>query len=281
MCFTDINVRNIDMNEVFIDAPVFDDDLPFRIELAGISYCDGSYCIKRTKSDVCCIEYVISGEGTICTDGRRLKASAGDTYFLHPGEDHYYYSDSQNPWVKIWFNAKGPLIDSLAELYGIGKTVLFRCDSEAYIEKIHRALSDKNLTAKEISDKVSLYFHQLVQFLSNSSRPVKQGRTEAEIIKNYIDTNLYSKIETKQLAALIHRCKEQTIRLFKKEYGITPYDYYMENRIKKAEYLIKNTLFSVKEIAFKLGFCDEHYFSGVFKKKTGLTPSEFRKWQKK
>lgn len=277
MNFPDKKVRNIDMMEIFIDAPVFDDNLPFSIELAGISYCDGSYEIRRAKSDICCIEYVMRGIGTIHTSGQKFTACEGDTYFLHPGEDHYYYSDAENPWVKIWFNAKGPLIDALSEAYGISKTVIFRCNSEALIEKMHKTLSDKSLTVKEISARVSILFHELLQLLASKAQPTEKRPTEAAIIKNYIDKNIYEKLAMKDLASLIHKCEEQTIRIFKNEYGLTPYDYYMGARIKKAEYLLKNTLFSVKEIAFKLGFCDEHYFSGIFKKRTGLSPTDYKR----
>jgi YesN/AraC family two-component response regulator len=44
-----------------------------------------------------------------------------------------------------------------------------------------------------------------------------------------------------------------------------------------AKSLLQNTSLSAKEIAFRLGFSDEHYFSNFFKKRTGMRPVEYKK----
>ena len=84
-------------------------------------------------------------------------------------------------------------------------------------------------------------------------------------------------MSTESLAASIYKSPSQAIRIFKKKYGVTPYDYYVNIRIKKAVSLLKNTRLSIKEISYRLCFCDEHYFSNLFKKKTGKSPREYRK----
>ena len=260
--------------EEFINIPVFDEDLPFRVELAGISYCSGTYKIERKKSDIMCIEYILSGCGTIKTSKETFYPAQGDSYFLLPGEDHFYYSDAEDPWVKIWINVSGPLIDALVDVYRLRETTVIRCNSMPYIEKIHKLMENSDLQPKETALKSAIYFHELLQFLADNKEKV--ASTPAETIKNYIDKNVYSPITIDELSKIIYKSPAQTIRIFKKAYGMTPYEYYMDNRIKKAIQLLKNTTFSVKEIAFELGFGDEHYFSGVIRKKTGKKPTDFR-----
>lgn len=262
------------MYEDFINIQVFDKNMPLSVDLAGISYCDGSYRIERKKTEILCVEYVIAGGGTVKTRGKTFYPKAGDTYLLIPGEDHIYYSDSENPWVKIWINASGRLIEPIIDIYGLRDNTVFNCNSRQYIEKIHKLVGNKELSSNEIADKAAIYFHELMQFLSAYKDKKEYG--PAQIIKEYIDKSIYSPLTIDELSGLIYKSPAQTIRIFKKQYGLTPYDYYMEGRMKKAVQMLESTSYSVKEIAFRLGFGDEHYFSGIFKKKTGKKPTDYR-----
>lgn len=267
------------MREEFIQIPVTDPNLPFSITLAGISYCDGTYKIVRKNSKIACIEYIIKGSGTININGKVYYPKEGESYFLPQGTDHEYFSSSDDPWEKVWVNVSGELVSTLAKIYRIDKHILFDCDASLYILRMHEILKNTTLLPDEAMKKCLVYFLELVQFLSQNN---KQGQisvpANAQLLKNYIDSNIYSQITIDDLAKLIFKSKSQTIRIFKSAFGVSPYDYYMDNRIKKAVYLLENTAFSIKEIAFKLGFCDTHYFSSLFKKKTGKSPRDYRKY---
>jgi two-component system response regulator YesN len=64
--------------------------------------------------------------------------------------------------------------------------------------------------------------------------------------------------------------------LFKKEEGISLTDYIVNVRINKAMEYLRDPQFTVYEVATKTGFNDEKYFSKVFKKKVGVTPTEYK-----
>lgn len=264
------------MNETFLDIPVFDKSSPFYVSLTGTTFPDKNYRIYRQKSEVSCLEYIISGAGTVKINGKTYFPKQGDTYFLISGQDHEYYSDAAEPWEKIWFNAHGPLIRALAEIYGISNTVLFHCNSLPYIQKMQEILTDKFSTPEQVAAKTSICFHELLIFLSKSKEPLGNISHEAELLKNFIDTNIHCNISVNDLAGLIFRSPAQTIRIFKKYYGITPYEYHMRNKIDRAIILLSNTNYSVKEIAYQLGFCDEHYFSNIFRKKTKKKPTDYK-----
>jgi transcriptional regulator GlxA family with amidase domain len=64
--------------------------------------------------------------------------------------------------------------------------------------------------------------------------------------------------------------------MFRLYTGVAPHKYFMELKIMRAKELLLATDKSIKEISFELGFQSIHYFSRIFKNKTGVSPSEFR-----
>lgn len=65
-------------------------------------------------------------------------------------------------------------------------------------------------------------------------------------------------------------------RIFTDFWHVSPLDYMIEQRISQAKSLLRNTNFSLKEIANSTGYSDRFYFSRQFKEKTGTTPGEYR-----
>ena len=67
------------------------------------------------------------------------------------------------------------------------------------------------------------------------------------------------------------------IRNFKLYTGITPKQYILKKRIYNAEALLQNTQYNINEIAQIIGYDNPLYFSRVFQKTKGISPSEYRK----
>ena len=289
------------MTEEYIDPPVSEKNQYFSIVLAGITRCNDpnypddetkkfpffrgdyhvfhkkNYYIHRKKSAIASIEFILSGGGTVKINGKEFHPVKNDTLFLKMGEEQEFYSNGDEPWVKIWFSVTGRLVKSLIEAYGLGEQTIFQCNIKPYIDHVHSLLCDKKLTPEEIQNKVALCFHEALQVMSDSIESLGNASLDAETIKHYIDMNVYSVVTLDQLSKLIFRSPAQTNRVFKQRYNMTPYNYYNKARISAAISLLKNTNITVREIAAKLQFSDEHYFSYFFKKKTGKRPTDFRK----
>jgi two-component system response regulator YesN len=79
-----------------------------------------------------------------------------------------------------------------------------------------------------------------------------------------------------EVAAHVNVSASHFSAVFSRETGETFKEYLTGVRIKKAKELLKTTSLKTFEIAYQVGYKDPHYFSAVFKKQTGLSPSEFR-----
>ncbi|MBQ8296476.1 MAG: helix-turn-helix domain-containing protein [Ruminococcus sp.] len=91
----------------------------------------------------------------------------------------------------------------------------------------------------------------------------------------YIENNYCSSITTEELARMTGYSERQFLRLFKAAFSAAPKLYIASLRIKKAQQLLRSTEMSIGEIAWSCGYDDHNYFSRIFKKHTGMTPSEY------
>lgn len=94
--------------------------------------------------------------------------------------------------------------------------------------------------------------------------------------KNYLNTNFDKAINLDMLAHLLFSSKYHLIRVFKKYYGVTPRQYLIDKRIEKAKLFLK-TGKSVSDTCYTVGFESIHSFSTLFKAKTGMPPSQYRR----
>jgi len=92
----------------------------------------------------------------------------------------------------------------------------------------------------------------------------------------YMHQNYARPLARWEIAEAIGVSENYFSRLFKQELDLSPWDYLNRFRVSQAKELLRRTDGSVKCIAGQVGFKDQKYFSRVFHKLTGLSPSEFR-----
>ncbi|MNI59062.1 HTH-type transcriptional activator Btr [compost metagenome] len=107
------------------------------------------------------------------------------------------------------------------------------------------------------------------------NRRSKLSRTSA-LCQNYIFNHLYEELTLSKLAGVAGLNASYLSQLFKKETGLAVSDYIQRERIEEAKRLMEWPGISLSDIATRLHFNDQSYFTKVFKKYTGITPKQFR-----
>lgn len=92
----------------------------------------------------------------------------------------------------------------------------------------------------------------------------------------YIDAHPGETCSAEELAKSIHLSASQFKRKFKKYMDIPPHDYIIRQKIQSAREMMQYTFLSITEIANELGFSSSQHFASVFRKYTGMSPSEYR-----
>lgn len=263
------------MREDIVYIHEYDGKTPVDITCAGISYCDGSYYIARRGTSQMVLEYVVHGKGVLVIDGEHYYPETGDVYIVPPNSDHYYASDRDEPWEKMWFNVNGTLLPDLLAAYGLTDSVLLKaCPFRELFEEGLRELKESVLKPEILSARIIV---PLIAALGRFAGESRQKATPADEVHRYIfGLRPGASLKSENLHRKSGRSASQTIRIFKKEFGTTPYASFLDRKIKTAKYLLKSTSSPIKEIALSLGWDNPCYFARIFKRKTNMTPTGYR-----
>lgn len=130
---------------------------------------------------------------------------------------------------------------------------------------------------KELIIKILQY-----DFLSSSpvaSTPMQQ-RFENEVLNEiiiYINDNIYEQMTIEEICLKFSISRSSLQTLFKNNLGVAPKQYISDLKLKKSKLLIKESVYTISEIASMLGFTSIHYFSRKFKQQFGITPTDYAK----
>ena len=94
---------------------------------------------------------------------------------------------------------------------------------------------------------------------------------------DYISRHFAEEIDLDRLSELCMISKPHLIRCFRRELSCTPHEYLLDHRLREAKQRLTGSAFSVEEVAEQCGFNSVSHFSRAFRKRIGMTPSEFRK----
>ena len=245
--------------------------------MCGTTYPSKSYAIHRPCSSIGCIEYIVRGKGEVTVGDQSFTAVAGDTYFLPQGQLQSYRSDKKDPWEKIWVNLSGEMVEQLARLYRIENVFHFPgLDTSDLLLKFQYYASHPNTEhpfEKYTALLTSLFCRMSNHLYASSEAPMSPLRR----MLDYIDRHETDVIRIEQLADACEKSTSQAERIFRAQMGVPPYRYVLDRKLELAKQLLRQTGMSVRDIASYLSFEDEFYFSGLFRRKVGVSPSQYRK----
>ena len=96
-------------------------------------------------------------------------------------------------------------------------------------------------------------------------------------VVDYIKQHLAESLTIDKLSALACMSKATFFRVFKREFGLTPVEFIIRERLGEAKRLLRHPLASVAEVCLRAGFNNLSYFQALFKKYEGVTPGAYRK----
>ena len=218
------------------------------------------------------IVYVTKGHGLFSTASREYEVVPGCIFLLFPGKFHRYHPDPETGWDESWVGFRGPLADTLCVEKVISEEDPF---FEVGLDSTFLALLDQIFLAVKREDPSfqaragASIFMLIAEIVSSSQRSAFRSRSGqlVEQAKFAMHENVYDTIDLVELCKKIGTSPSHLGFEFKAYTGMTPYQYFINIKINKAKEFLQTKELSIKEIAFRLGFQDQYYFSRLFKKK--------------
>lgn len=249
----------------------------------GFQKCAKNYHRGTEIRDFYLIHYVIQGKGTLFEEGKPFPVKAGESFIIFPHVQIDYLADREDPWEYCWvgFNGSDAKLLVNASGFSLSNPVLHHKDPRIIKEcltKIYDARGNGNHSVVEMSAYLYLLFAELIEQSPDSS-----GGVGMEMVHNACEfiSECYSKsISIEEIANHVNVSRSMLYRLFMEYLKVSPKAYLMEFRIRMACKLLAKTDMSIKEISSSVGFPNPQHFAVVFRKSTGLSPTEYRQDRK-
>lgn len=254
------------------------------VVFCGMEECPPNYYYGPSVRTHYLIHYCLSGKGKYHVNGKIYEIGKGDAFLIMPNVITYYQADNDNPWTYVWIGFDGTK----------AKPYLSRCNLDSNNLVIH---SDNINELKEIvismlnHNKLSYsneFFIQgkLFEFFSYLSKsadvPYKKEKSKDNNLyvnkaMEYIINNYQNVVSVNEIADYLSLNRSYLTTIFKKALKVSPQEFLLMYRMKKAMELLMNTDYTINQIAISCGYSNQLSFSKAFHKFQGLSPREFRK----
>ena len=225
--------------------------------------------------------YIVKGRGTLTTEQGTYQVSKGMMILLRPGQWHTYTPTKEVGWTEFYigFNGIGAehVIHTLFDGEQIFNVGLNRELIDLYQRAINVAAIERPATQQLLAGIV-MHMIGLINFAyRNESLSGDRLDQIVEQAKSIMQEQVTQNIDLEALAAHLNISYSWFRKIFRDYTGHPPAKYFMEIKLRHAQYLLANTRESIKEIAFALSFKSTEHFYTTFKRVTGYTPNTYRR----
>jgi AraC-like DNA-binding protein len=228
--------------------------------------------------------YITDGNG-VFTFGQNATScliTEGKMFFLMPGVWHTYKPIENSGWTEYWIGFKGEIIRKIVE------EGFFLNQAPVFNIGLNERIVDLYLKAIEIANEERAGYQQALSGIVMHIlglmyyRHKTQDFVDQELInkinkaKVIMRESIFDKVTAEDIAKRMNISYSGFRRAFKEFTGTSPSQYMLELKLNEAKLQLSITTNSIKQISYSLNFENPDYFPIFFKKRTGLTPIEYR-----
>ena len=247
------------------------------------------YVLKERGCDYSMLIYCMAGKGWYKIGGVTYPVHENHYLIIPAGTPYSFGADDEDPWTIYWIHFRGRMSNHFEPAYPNPRPITPDDHSRLQdrlrlFEEIYHCFSMAYIREYMLYSSMCLYqflasFTCLEQFRSIQAF-ANQRQTFSGKVIHYMQENTQHNLTLEQLASYFKYSPSHFSTLFQKETGVAPISYFLRLKIQKACQYIELTNLKLHEIATLLGFEEPAYFSRLFAKIMGMSPSEYRKKEK-
>ena len=227
--------------------------------------------------------FIAKGKGHFVINGKKEIVSEGNMILFRTDESQMYYYYGKDKTEVYWIHFTGKNVEDLLNQYDFpnNKNVFFAGFSSDYEYFYTKIIQELQLERKNYTDMISLFFKQLLiavnRFLIEEKKSNTEIQNKVEKATHYFNEHYNEEINIDDFAASMNMSTCYFIRCFRQIVRVSPLQYILSLRMSNAKNLLGNTTYNINEIAQIVGYENQLYFSRLFRKNVGVSPSEYRK----
>ncbi len=221
------------------------------------------------------LHYIVSGKGYVVFRGETYALSAGDAFMVFPEEEILYYPEESDPWAYRWVDFKGVDAKALVARTGFSKKCPVVRGVPGTEPLFH--IYEEGVYGETARERYAVKVYLLLTYFFRDAVEQGEKRTYFEEAAEMIQNSYWKQeLNVSLLAKSLNVERSYLYRLFMEHAEVSPQEYLTEVRMERACELLRTTELSVQTVACSVGYKDALYFSRLFRKRKGTTPSNYR-----
>lgn len=229
------------------------------------------------------LHYIVKGKGIYQVGEDHYELKKGQGFLIRPEVRTYYRADAKDPWTYLWIGFAGERAEEYLRDIGLDERRLtFRCAEGEILESLTKEHLKNTTYSIENDFRNESFLFSFFAVLAHGMEietPKRQKSDNIYVRKavEYIQNNYSYGINVSDAAQYVGISRSYLYTLFLKILGVSPQEYLISYRITRASELLAITDLPVEGIAQSCGYEDPLVFSKIFKNRTGITPTGYRK----
>jgi AraC-like DNA-binding protein len=230
----------------------------------------------RVKRDTLSLSLITLGNARYEQEGRQGVLEAGQVFLAQRGCSQTLMTGSAGFMHKRSVMFAGAFLDTLVRSVGLADVDVITPHQVAGITRLFRH-AHRMLTERPDGLPVELPAQALRILLACAESRSPDVPPSLRLAMKFIDTNLQRPMAAAEIARAAGVSERQCGRLFHAQFGCSPMEFCIRQRMALARNMLVNTGQSMKGIAASLGYDNQLYFSAQFRKREGVSPSSYRR----
>ena len=270
----------LDQSEIyFLQPSAFALKTLYCLQHIGVFFCDSRYVVTHPYWESVLLLFIDKGELEVAYGDQLFTARENDVVLLDCRNEHSYHA-----WDGLefhYFHFTGVSAFAYAALlYELNHGALLKNACTDSLQSVFQNLLNlaRSQTNAQNEHRISVSIHAvLCELIESCYRTPAAVSAAIEQAIRFMEAHITENISLDEIAAQVCLSKYYLNRLFSSHVGMTPHRYFTNMRVQHAKQLLLTTHGSIEEIAEQCGFENASNFIRLFKQRTNMTPTAFRR----
>lgn len=257
-----------------------DPEVSLSVTCGGLEDCGKTYLVDRKNFQYFGIEYVVSGQCSVCIDNKCEQLHAGSLFCYAPDSSVLIKNSGEQPLVKYFFDFTGKDAHELIEKRFLENTEFLNIPHLSWIPENMKQLLETGKSGDKRAEEscvllLRLILKQVQDYAPTNKIALSISFSKYRQAQDFIHKSYRQIHSLEQLADECNLSSAYLCRIYQRFHHESPTQALTRQKLNHAAKLLMSETNLVKEVADQVGYDDPYYFSRVFKKQFGLSPKHF------